>query len=323
MPGFHFQRFCFHWSEVCLGIGIFIILPSDSNVQQSLRTSQLNVMNLLWPYYVNTGAFLFHTDDWIDIMKTVFSVEVDKTALGWGWSQGIWGTQSSSCLPASTELLQYFNLELPSRSLCDDGNVLYVHCPIRQPVFSCGYGAFQRGCCEWGTQVSTLILSGCHLNLSSHMRLVATILDSFHHGYGQSVVSWLDLSPVWNHTAWHPKARALSPPTPYLLHRTVKGPAEEPTQIKAHWKLNDRKSEMPWGPSPGCVAVTPVEELLCVRHCFETSAGVSLFNPLQDSMREEVPSVSFYRGAHWSLLKLHNPPWTPRPIGHCHGIPTP
>lgn len=177
MPGFHFQRFCFHWSEVCLGIGIFKILPSDSNVQQSLRTSQLNVMNLLWPYYINTGAFLFHTDDWIDIMKTVFSVEVDKTALGWGWSQGIWGTQSSSCLPASTELLQYFNLELPSRSLCDDGNVLYVHCPIRQPVFSCGYGAFQRGCCEWGTQVSTLILSGCHLNLSSHMRLVATILD--------------------------------------------------------------------------------------------------------------------------------------------------
>ena len=55
---------------------------------------------------------------------------------------------------------------------CDDGHVLYLCCPIWQPLAACGHWALEM----WHVQPGKGVLNFINLNVNSHMWLVATVL---------------------------------------------------------------------------------------------------------------------------------------------------
>lgn len=115
---------------------------------------------------------------------------------------------------------------------------LYMHCPRRQEVFTCGSWAVQHGCYDWGI---SLILSSYHLNISSHLRLVASLLDRAVFTAPLAVPA----HPGWTSVLFGtilpdtPKLELFLLQHPAYFTGLLNGLAEEPTQIQApeNWIL--------------------------------------------------------------------------------------
>lgn len=61
-------------------------------------------------------------------------------------------------------------LALSNKSLCDDGNVLYLHCPVQYPLAHVALGHLKCGYSNIGPEF-------LNLNINSHVWIVATILE--------------------------------------------------------------------------------------------------------------------------------------------------
>lgn len=66
---------------------------------------------------------------------------------------------------------------LPSRTSCDDGSVLYLHCPIQEALVTCGCRALEMQLVRLRSYILKFHLIFMSLNLNIPMWLVATILN--------------------------------------------------------------------------------------------------------------------------------------------------
>lgn len=77
----------------------------------------------------------------------------------WKWKMELWCSK----------------LALSNGTLGDDRNVIYLCCPVQEPLCHVASKHLKFGCYDWGIEFLILLMN---LNSNSHMRLVTTAMDS-------------------------------------------------------------------------------------------------------------------------------------------------